>query len=265
MGTRGRLQRAAVKHAACCAALQEQRKGLKAQRRAALSGKALHDDFADDVAELVAAAGGADGYGPHLKTDHECSADSHLMFMLWGTVTCSGFGPCTHSDCLAMFACAGLVVTCWTGGWYRSATAPTRRSTPRAGQVLLRTQHCARLTCRCKRCGVQAPHWPIWTPRMRLLHEAATSSPAAAACPRLPHVYSCCVSTGDEDLPVRDPLHERRARYDSVKARHAAADGDGGGKRARNAEDADYLVGTLRSMVAQHTGIAIVCIALSAY
>jgi hypothetical protein len=49
-------------HAACPAALQEQRKGLKAQRRAALSGKALHDDFADDVAELVAAAGGADGY-----------------------------------------------------------------------------------------------------------------------------------------------------------------------------------------------------------
>lgn len=41
-------------------AVQEQRKSLKAQRRAALSGKALNDDFADDVAELVAAAGGED-------------------------------------------------------------------------------------------------------------------------------------------------------------------------------------------------------------
>jgi hypothetical protein len=74
--------------------------------------------------------------------------------------------------------------------------------------------------------------------------------------------YSCCVSTGDEDLPVRDPLHERRAKYDSVKARHAAADGDAGSKRARNADDADYLVGTLRSLclLAQHEGSAAVCI-----
>ena len=41
--------------------LQDQRKSLKAQRRAALSGRALNDDFADDVAELVAAAEGVSG------------------------------------------------------------------------------------------------------------------------------------------------------------------------------------------------------------
>ncbi len=38
---------------------QDQRKSLKAHRRAALSGKGLNDDFADDVADIIAAADGA--------------------------------------------------------------------------------------------------------------------------------------------------------------------------------------------------------------
>jgi len=37
---------------------QEQRKAVKAQRRAGLSGKALLDDFGDDVADLVDMADG---------------------------------------------------------------------------------------------------------------------------------------------------------------------------------------------------------------
>jgi len=55
--------------------LQEQRKGLKAQRRAALSGKALQDDFADDVAELVAATEGgcANQEGTHNTSREDCS------------------------------------------------------------------------------------------------------------------------------------------------------------------------------------------------
>lgn len=38
---------------------KEERKNLKAQRRAGLSGKALLDDFADDIADIVATAGAA--------------------------------------------------------------------------------------------------------------------------------------------------------------------------------------------------------------
>lgn len=43
-----------------------------------------------------------------------------------------------------------------------------------------------------------------------------------------------------------EPLHERRAKYDTVKARHAAAaDADaGGGKRKRNADEPEYQVRT---------------------
>ncbi|KAI8469299.1 MAG: Sas10 C-terminal domain-containing protein [Monoraphidium minutum] len=52
---------------------------------------------------------------------------------------------------------------------------------------------------------------------------------------------------GDDDLPARDPLHERRARYDAVAARRAAAEGGGddddgydyeAGPRKRRAEGA---------------------------
>ena len=42
---------------------REERKQLKAQRRAGLSGKALLDDFADDVADLIGAGNGAGGGG----------------------------------------------------------------------------------------------------------------------------------------------------------------------------------------------------------
>ena len=38
---------------------QDQRKSLKAHKRAALSGMGLNDDFADDVADIIAAAEGA--------------------------------------------------------------------------------------------------------------------------------------------------------------------------------------------------------------
>lgn len=47
------------------------------------------------------------------------------------------------------------------------------------------------------------------------------------------------VATGDDDLPQREALHERRAKYDSVKARQSAlddSDGEvqpGGSKRPR--------------------------------
>lgn len=46
-------------------------------------------------------------------------------------------------------------------------------------------------------------------------------------------------SPGDDDLPAREALHERRAKYDSVRARQSARGGSdddvqpGGGKRAR--------------------------------
>lgn len=36
---------------------KDERKRLKAQRRAGLSGKALLDDFQDDIADIVAGAG----------------------------------------------------------------------------------------------------------------------------------------------------------------------------------------------------------------
>ena len=32
--------------------------------------------------------------------------------------------------------------------------------------------------------------------------------------------------SGDDDLPLREPLHERRAKYDAVRARQTAADDD---------------------------------------
>ena len=38
--------------------------------------------------------------------------------------------------------------------------------------------------------------------------------------------------TGDDDLPRREPLHERRARFDAVAARKGA-------KASREGEDAD--------------------------
>jgi hypothetical protein len=216
------------------ATLQEQRKGLKAQRRAALSGKALHDDFADDVAELVAAAGGADGYC-HSQTT---SDRIHVVCKgcALGDAACSNCRICAHTR-------IGGVCACRAGDDMRdrrlvsqrygadAAVNPKGRSGARVHSSI---QVSALLACRSIRCGVQAPHWLIWTPSMRL-----------CLLRRLLDAHSCCVFTGDEDLPVRDPLHERRARYDSVKARHAAADGDAGGKRARNADDADYQVGTL--------------------
>ena len=34
--------------------------------------------------------------------------------------------------------------------------------------------------------------------------------------------------SGDDDLPLREPLHERRAKYDAVRARQSAADDDDG-------------------------------------
>lgn len=41
---------------------------------------------------------------------------------------------------------------------------------------------------------------------------------------------------------MREPLHERRAKYDTVKARHAAAAdaGGDGGKRKRNTDEPEY-------------------------
>jgi len=35
-------------------------------------------------------------------------------------------------------------------------------------------------------------------------------------------------ATGDDDLPLREPLHERRAKYDAVRAKQTAADDDDG-------------------------------------
>ena len=31
-------------------------------------------------------------------------------------------------------------------------------------------------------------------------------------------------ATGDDDLPLREPLHERRAKYDAVRAKQTATD-----------------------------------------
>lgn len=55
-----------VPRCACCAQVRvplskEERKRLKAQRREGLAGRALLDDFADDIADLVAGTGGWGG------------------------------------------------------------------------------------------------------------------------------------------------------------------------------------------------------------
>ena len=59
--------------------------------------------------------------------------------------------------------------------------------------------------------------------------------------------FQCPCSTGDEDLPMREPLHERRAKYDSMRARQAvaagrSADEDGGGGKRQREQDAVYEV-----------------------
>eukprot|EP00198_Chlamydomonas_reinhardtii_P005427 XP_001694763.1 predicted protein [Chlamydomonas reinhardtii] len=50
---------------------------------------------------------------------------------------------------------------------------------------------------------------------------------------------------GDEDLPLREPLHERRAKFDAAAARRAARDGAGGfgGDEDDGAEEYDLSGG----------------------
>lgn len=122
---------------------KEERKRLKAHRREGLSGKALLDDFADEVADIVGADGGAgiDAIFQRHKASQKFGADL-----------------------------------------------------------------------------------------------AAQAMAAARKAPR----------SGDADLPTKEPLHERRAKYDSVRARQQMAleEDEGpeefGGKRRRGGEEDEF-------------------------
>lgn len=131
---------------------KEDRKRLKAQRRAGLSGKALLDDFQDDIADIVAGAGG------HLSKGRTEPAGGHPGGPRLSAAR-RGRPRLSHQGALPLPSLASLQILAWTAPLRATARAKSlvRTWRRRAGGA---PRAVAMLTCpRASRCMSAALAW----------------------------------------------------------------------------------------------------------
>ena len=229
---------------------------MRAQRRAGMSGQALLDDFGDDVADLVDMANGGDRQPgcvlrnlcpatprPVLKCRSElcknpcCAFRSRLptsgapstvvdnimeVFVAWLRLRCqpllaiplhfsSKSSAALTVDRMSLHDARHRIVS--GSAWVGSGRPPCRAlangdrnpSDAPPLQSLSQSNYAD-----CRNDGIDAGF-------RRFAVSQRFGGDLAAA--------SLKARSGDDDLPLREPLHERRAKYDAVRARQTAGDG----------------------------------------